>query len=57
MKYLYFISLFIITNMKSYSTFIRDSFNFNNFITKFNMMLIYRYTDISDNLSILYSLC
>ena len=49
-------SLFIITNTESYSTLIRDSFNFSNFITKFSVMLTYECADISDNLSNSYSL-
>ena len=44
------------TSIKSYSTFIRDSLDFNNFITKFSVMLNQSVSDVEDNFSSLYSL-
>ena len=38
-KYSYFVSLSVITNIASYSTLISDFLNFNSFTIKFNTIL------------------
>ena len=50
-------SLSVMTNTESYSTLIRDFFNFDNYIIKFSVILAHRCTDVNDDLSNLYSLC
>ena len=50
-------SLSVMTSIKLYFIFIRDSLDFDNLIIKFNAMLSYSYFNVVNDLSNLYNLC
>ena len=52
-KYIYFISIFTITNILLYIIFIRDSFNINSLVIKFKAINNYTYLNSIDIYSFL----
>ena len=56
MKYLYLISLSVITNIALYSTFVNGFFNLGSFTIKSSAILNHSCNDVCGNFSNLYNL-
>ena len=56
MKNLYLVNLSVMTNIASYSTFIRGFFDFSSFTTKLSAILNYGCNGVPGDFSNLYSL-